>query len=156
MGLRFRKSIKLGGGVKLNINKKSVGISAGVKGARVTVNSKGRRTTTVGIPGTGISYVSTKSKTKKSNSFIDKYEDTILISRLEHTEENVLKRSNEYKRISRTLFIIAILLFIAAFPLGAFAFLLSIVFIIFGILTNLIARFVKWQGLKMLNEKKES
>lgn len=159
MGLRFRKSINLGGGVKLNVSNKSVGISAGVKGARVSVNSKGRKTTTVGIPGTGVYHVSTKNSSKKSNSFIDKYEDTILISRLEHTEENVLKRSNEYKRISRALFIMSILSFIAAFflgPLGALVFLISIVFIVFSILTNLIGRFVKWQGLKMINEKKES
>lgn len=48
MGFRYRKSIKLGKGVRLNINKGSVSMSAGGKGARVTVNSKGRKTTTVG------------------------------------------------------------------------------------------------------------
>lgn len=32
MGLRFRKSVKIAPGVRLNISKKSVGISAGVKG----------------------------------------------------------------------------------------------------------------------------
>lgn len=57
MSLRFRKSIGLGHGVKLNIGKKGVGISAGVKGARVSINSNGRKTTSVGIPGTGMSYV---------------------------------------------------------------------------------------------------
>lgn len=56
MGTRFRKSFKIAPGVKLNINKKSIGLSAGVKGARVSVNSKGRVTKTVGIPGTGLSY----------------------------------------------------------------------------------------------------
>lgn len=61
MGFRYRKSIRLGKGVRININKNSVGISAGVKGARVSLNSKGRTTTTVGIPGTGISYVHTDS-----------------------------------------------------------------------------------------------
>ncbi len=60
MGLRFRKSIKIAPGVKVNFNKKSVGVSVGTKGAHVTVNSKGRKTTTVGIPGSGLSY--TKSK----------------------------------------------------------------------------------------------
>lgn len=30
MGLRFRKSVKIAPGVRLNISKKSVGISAGV------------------------------------------------------------------------------------------------------------------------------
>ncbi|MEC0600770.1 DUF4236 domain-containing protein [Bacillus spizizenii] len=68
MGFKFRKSVKIAPGVKLNINSKSVGISAGVKGARVSVNSKGRTTTTVGIPGTGISYSSTTtSKSKTGN-----------------------------------------------------------------------------------------
>lgn len=56
MGFRFRKSVKIAPGVRLNIGKKSVGISAGVKGARVSVNSSGRKTTTVGLPGTGLSY----------------------------------------------------------------------------------------------------
>ena len=51
MGLRLRKSIKLGGGAKLNIGKKSVGMSVGGKGARYSVNSSGRRTKSVGIPG---------------------------------------------------------------------------------------------------------
>lgn len=59
MGLRFRKSIKIAPGVKLNFGKNSIGVSAGVKGARVSVNSKGRVTKSVGIPGTGISYVKT-------------------------------------------------------------------------------------------------
>ena len=71
MGFRYRKSIKLGKGVRLNINKGSVSMSAGGKGARVTVNSKGRKTTTVGLPGTGISYQTTSStksnKQKKCN-----------------------------------------------------------------------------------------
>lgn len=61
MGFRFRKSVKIAPGVRLNIGKKSVGISAGVKGARASVNSSGRKTTTVGLPGTGLSY----SKTEK-------------------------------------------------------------------------------------------
>ena len=67
MGLRFRKSIKLGNSAKLNINKKSVGLSVGGKGARYTVNSSGRRTKSVGIPGTGLSYVSTSGGRKSSS-----------------------------------------------------------------------------------------
>lgn len=60
MGLRFRKSFKIAPGVRVNVGKKSIGISAGVKGARVSVNSSGRKTTTVGIPGTGLSYQKTE------------------------------------------------------------------------------------------------
>jgi hypothetical protein len=53
---RFRRSIKIAPGLRLNINKKSVGISTGVRGARYSINSSGRRTRSVGIPGTGLSY----------------------------------------------------------------------------------------------------
>lgn len=36
MGLRFRKSINLGGGAKINLSKSGVGYSIGTKGARIT------------------------------------------------------------------------------------------------------------------------
>lgn len=70
MGLRFRKSVKIAPGLKLNFNKKSVGITAGTKGAHYTVNSKGKRTASVGIPGSGVSYTSSSGggKTARSNS----------------------------------------------------------------------------------------
>lgn len=67
MGLRFRKSVKLGKGAKLNFSKRSFGVSFGGKGARYSINSSGRRTSSVGIPGTGLSYVHT-SGGKKSSS----------------------------------------------------------------------------------------
>lgn len=54
MSIRFRKSINLGGGLRLNFNKKSAGLSFGTKGARFSVNSDGRKTTSFGIPGTGL------------------------------------------------------------------------------------------------------
>lgn len=70
MGLRFRKSVKVAPGVKLNINKGSIGVSAGVRGAHVSVNSKGTKTVSASLPGTGVSYVKTfgKSKSGKSKS----------------------------------------------------------------------------------------
>lgn len=71
MGLRFRKSIKLFKGVKLNIGKTGVSISAGVPGFRKTFHSSGRVTTSVGIPGTGIYYVDTKSPNKKDKKIIE-------------------------------------------------------------------------------------
>lgn len=66
MGLNFRKSINLGKGFKLNIGKKSVGISGGVKGARISMNSSGRKTATFSIPGTGLSYTVNLGKKKSS------------------------------------------------------------------------------------------
>ena len=67
MGFRFRKSFKIAPGVKLNVNKKSVGVSVGGKGARVSVNSSGKVTKSVSIPGTGLSYTDTDQIGKKKN-----------------------------------------------------------------------------------------
>lgn len=68
MGLRYRRSIKIAPGIRLNINKNSVGISAGVKGLRYTVNSKGQTTKTVGIPGTGLYYAETSRGQKSAGA----------------------------------------------------------------------------------------
>ena len=54
MGMRYRKSIGLGKGVRLNVGKGSLGISAGVKGAHVSVNSKRGVTTSVGARDAGM------------------------------------------------------------------------------------------------------
>ena len=74
MGFRFRKSFKIAPGVRVNVGKKSVGISAGVKGACVSVNSSGRKTTTVGIPGTGLS--SQKTEKIGGHAATDKHDQT--------------------------------------------------------------------------------
>lgn len=67
MGLRFRKSVKIAPGVRLNISKKSVGVSAGVKGYRKSINSSGRVTTSIGTPVAGVSYVKTENLKSKKN-----------------------------------------------------------------------------------------
>ena len=56
MGLRFRKSITLCKGVKLNLGAKSASISVGGKGFHQSFSTTGRTTSSVGIPGTGVSY----------------------------------------------------------------------------------------------------
>ncbi len=56
MGLKFRKSINLGGGFRANISKSGVGFSWGKKGFRITKTAKGKVKTTTSIPGTGLSY----------------------------------------------------------------------------------------------------
>jgi len=56
MGFRLYKSVKLGKGVRLNLSKTGVGISAGVRGARYSVHSSGRTVRTLGVPGTGVYY----------------------------------------------------------------------------------------------------
>lgn len=65
MGLRFRKSIKLSKGVRLNVGRKSVGISAGGKRGGVSINSRSGARARISVPGTGLSY-STKLSGGKS------------------------------------------------------------------------------------------
>lgn len=49
MGLSYHKSIKLFGNTRLNISKRGgIGISTGVKGARVSINKQGVRTSVGG------------------------------------------------------------------------------------------------------------
>lgn len=65
MGIRFRKSIKLGKGLRLNLSKSGIGFSWGIPGFRVTKTAKGRTRTTLSIPGTGVSYVHEHGSKKK-------------------------------------------------------------------------------------------
>ena len=57
MGWRFRKSINVGGGMRINISNSGVGFSYGIPGFRQSIMPNGRVRTTCTIPGTGLSYV---------------------------------------------------------------------------------------------------
>lgn len=61
MGLRYRKSIKVVPGVKINLNRKSTSITVGGKSYRKTFNSNGQTTTSVNLPVKGLSYTERKS-----------------------------------------------------------------------------------------------
>ena len=58
MGFRFHRTIRLFPGLRLNVSKSGVSASIGTRGAWLTFGRKGTRTT-VGLPGTGISYTQT-------------------------------------------------------------------------------------------------
>ncbi len=55
MGFRFRRSIKLAPGLRLNVSKSGVSMSAGLRGASVSMGKNGVYGN-VGVPGTGVSY----------------------------------------------------------------------------------------------------
>lgn len=55
MGFRFRRSVKILPGVRLNFGKRGISTSLGVRGAHVTFGKSGTRTT-VGLPESGMSY----------------------------------------------------------------------------------------------------
>jgi len=73
MGFRFRKSVKIAKGVKLNLGSKSWGVSVGGKGARIGFNSKKGSYVSAGIPGTGLYGIEyfggNNSKNNSSNSY---------------------------------------------------------------------------------------
>lgn len=58
MGFRFKKSKQIAPGVHVNFNKKSTSVTFGSKGVHHTVSSSGKKTTSVGVPGSGLYYTS--------------------------------------------------------------------------------------------------
>lgn len=67
MGFRYRKSVKIAPGVRMNISKSGASVSVGGKGGHVTVNSKGETRVGASIPGTGVSYSEKVSGPSKSS-----------------------------------------------------------------------------------------
>lgn len=57
---RFRRSMRILPGVRMNLSKSGMSVSMGPRGAHYTVGPRGTRTT-VGIPGTGLSYTTYSS-----------------------------------------------------------------------------------------------
>jgi hypothetical protein len=55
MGWTYRKSLNLGP-VRLNMSRSGIGYSMGAGGFRVGTRAKGRRYTSLNIPGTGLTY----------------------------------------------------------------------------------------------------
>lgn len=64
MVFRFRKSVRILPGVRLNFSKSGTSVSLGTRGLRYTVGPKGTRTT-IGLPGTGLSW--TEYRSHKAN-----------------------------------------------------------------------------------------
>jgi hypothetical protein len=56
MGLRFRRTVRLIPGVKLNFSRGGTSVSFGTRGFWCTIGPHGRRRTTVSLPGTGMSW----------------------------------------------------------------------------------------------------
>lgn len=65
MGWRFRKTVKILPGVRLNISRSGIGTTLGPNGASINLGNRGTRIT-VGIPGTGISHSSLMSQSTDS------------------------------------------------------------------------------------------
>ena len=101
MGLNFRKSFKVAPGVRVNVGKRGVGMSVGGKGLRYSVHSSGRRTSTVGIPGSGISYSSTSSSRSRPYR-TDAYKRRNELARREKEQQKL--QEQEYARLQVELY----------------------------------------------------
>ncbi|MDO5047145.1 MAG: DUF4236 domain-containing protein [Anaerococcus sp.] len=77
MGVRFRKSINLGKGFRINLSKTGPGFSWGGKGFRLTRTAGGNIRTTASIPGTGLSYQKEFKNPLKSKKTQDTFKKAI-------------------------------------------------------------------------------
>jgi len=75
MGFRFRRSLKLFPGLKINFSKSGPSLSVGGRGHTLNVSIRGARAT-VGIPGTGLSYSKRLSAPPKTTSTPAPYQET--------------------------------------------------------------------------------
>lgn len=102
MGIRFRKSINLGKGFRINLSKSGLGYSWGTKGLRFTKTAKGTVRTTLGIPGTGLSY-STESGGKKRDKKEEREQERPIGEEQEQQEPRDRKPEKEGKGSSGVL-----------------------------------------------------
>ena len=68
MGFRYRKSINLGGGFRINLSKTGIGYSWGFPGYRRTRTANGKTRRTYSLPGTGLSYVDESGRSSRKGS----------------------------------------------------------------------------------------
>ena len=61
MGFRFRRSVRIIPGIRLNFSKSGISTSIGGRGATINFSKRGTKTT-VGLPGTGLSYSTMATK----------------------------------------------------------------------------------------------
>ncbi|MFM7843789.1 MAG: DUF4236 domain-containing protein [Planctomycetota bacterium] len=66
MAWTFRRSFSLGP-FRINISKSGISYSFGLAGFRTGVNSKGRRYSSVSVPGTGLRYSKTHAAKKTAD-----------------------------------------------------------------------------------------
>ncbi|KOF10621.1 hypothetical protein AC739_08130 [Planococcus glaciei] len=92
MGLGFRKSFKVAPGVRFNVSHRGVGASVGVKGLRYSVNSRGQRRATVGIPGTGV-YATSSSSGRKYKSAAQQNRQALVRQQKEISKQQELERA---------------------------------------------------------------
>lgn len=148
MGIRFRKSVKIAPGVKLNMGKKSVGVSVGGKHGGVSFNSKTGTRARISAPGTGLSYSTSLSSGKKRNL---KNENISSNSTYKPTTN---KKLSDYSPKSQNRFaVVYIVLGIFCILMGAGVATISI---LFGAILILFGAFIAISGIAILKKNKSN
>ncbi|GFO85119.1 DUF4236 domain-containing protein [Anaerostipes butyraticus] len=137
MGLRFRKSVKILPGVKINFNKKSTSVTIGGRGAKYTISSTGKKTKTVGIPGTGLYYTETSNEKRKSNEFVQQ-------------KQPKTYSPKTYKICGIIMILLSLLCLMIGLPTFAFG---GLIFVIFAIISFCIGRFYLKTAKKIINQQ---
>ena len=137
MGWRYRKSINLGLGFRINLSKSGIGYSWGFPGYRTTKLANGGTRQTYSLPGTGISYV--EQQGKRGNNQVNYDENSNLITGETKIFENIpiddikkndpiLKEINKVVLLNRLANILLFLaLFVVVHPAFSLAFIFGIV-----------------------------
>ncbi len=70
MGLRFRKSFKIAPGVRVNVSTRGTSLSVGKRGLTTNISRRGVRST-IGIPGSGISYTTRTTRWNNRRNIVN-------------------------------------------------------------------------------------
>lgn len=68
MGFRFYRRVRIAPGIRLNFGTRGASVSFGHRGCWYTTGAHGRRTATLGFPGTGLRYTTTTGGSARSGS----------------------------------------------------------------------------------------
>jgi hypothetical protein len=122
--MRFRKSIKIAPGIKLNLSKSGISTTIGGRGVSVNVGSKGTCLNT-GIPGTGLSG---RVRIKEYNTG----NRQVLTNSEMPFEGSLFKLSISYYKAKgyktfRNIFVIGIIMLFLFLPIGCIMTLISII-----------------------------
>jgi hypothetical protein len=69
MALRYRRSIKIADGIRLNLGQSGTSVSLGDRGFHETIGRRGIRTT-AGLPGTGLSYTQSRAWHRRRSTHV--------------------------------------------------------------------------------------
>lgn len=96
MGLRFRKSVKICDGLRLNFGKTGASVTVGSGPFKKTFNTNGNVTTTVGIPGTGIYWTETERRGSRNNRRSSTPQQTRTPMLSQHSDYQVAPAVDDY------------------------------------------------------------